>query len=711
VSRKQYRPLQAVAVEPELPPHEPFSVRSVSTTPHGRKEQVRLDPASFRCRRLAAALADAWVSLVAADRLADRSTSLYRDDIRRFCDFVDRTHAEPQKVTLAGVDVGLTDAYELSLVAASSETSDMPARASSRLFVLIVWAAQRLKMEVDPRLVERAKQPPLTRRRRQTVLSDYPNAERAVIERTARSDVTRLRRDIAARRGLLEKGVDPGEGGWEVLANLVVRAAAGSLTVGELRQNLPQRWSELPEDIRALVSPGERTSGAGRKRAGFETPMGPVISRIFELFGEDHSPSDIAVLVNAEGLRTVGGRRWSTATVESTLARRYPNSERSMAGTNALQAELEDRWSPSVLQRRLVDLVFPSEQTLLPIVILFMLATGLPPESVRDLGEDCITEVTAAGVRLRYLKDRAGVIAEKHFTGATPFSVAKLVATAHGATFDTRSRLIAMGRTEGASRLFLCATVPKQPAQPSFESVYRFGVVNVLPANFHSTFARWIRDHGLTVGGPNDLRRLRKTRKVSRAIALGGVVQDIADDHTTRVADQHYMCTTSLNILSARVIGNAQNRLFNELSAGPTVVTPAVATALLRTGELDPKVEALLSGQFDVGLAACADVRKSPFAEPGVLCPAAFGGSCFDCTNAIVTEAHLPAIVSFLALIDEQRRHMPPPAWAAAWAAIRQRIAEELLPSFPASVVDAARRGAGQSLQFTTIGMTGRSFR
>ncbi|MDQ6910937.1 MAG: hypothetical protein M3Z84_09185 [Actinomycetota bacterium] len=171
MSRKQYRPLQAVPVEPELPAREPFSVRSVSTTPHGRKEQVRLDPASFGCRRLAAELGDAWVSLVAADRLADRSASLYRDDIRRFCEFVDRTHAEPKKVTLASVDVGLTDAYELSLIAAASETSDVPARASARLFVLIVWAAQRLKMDVDPHLVERARQPPLARRRRQTVLS------------------------------------------------------------------------------------------------------------------------------------------------------------------------------------------------------------------------------------------------------------------------------------------------------------------------------------------------------------------------------------------------------------------------------------------------------------------------------------------------------------------------------------------------------------
>ncbi len=439
--------------------------------------------------------------------------------------------------------------------------------------------------------------------------------------------------------------------------------------------------------------------------------MGPIISRVFELYSEGQSPSDIAVLINAEGLRTVGGRRWSTNTVESTLARRYSNSERSMTGTNDLQADLEDRWSPSVLQRRLVDLVFPSEQSLLPIVVLLLLATGLPAESVRDLGGDCVTEITPTGVRLRYLKDRAGVIAEKHFTGETPFSVAKLVESTAAATFETRSRLIAMGRSEGASRLFLCATVPKQPAQPKVESVYRFGVVNVLPANFHSTYARWLRDHGLAVGAPNDLRRLRKTRKVSRAIVLGGVVQDIADDHTTRVADQHYMCTTSLNILSSRVIGNAQTRLFDELSTGPTVVTPTAARTLRRAPELDPKVEALLSGQLDVGLAACSDVRKSPFAEPGVLCPAAFGGSCFDCTNAIVTEAHLPAIVSFLALIDDQRRHMSPPAWAAAWAAIRRRIVEELLPSFPVTVVAAARRDAGESLQFTTIGLTGRSFR
>lgn len=109
--------------------------------------------------------------------------------------------------------------------------------------------------------------------------------------------------------------------------------------------------------------------------------------------------------------------------------------------------------------------------------------------------------------------------------------------------------------------------------------------------------------------------------------------------------------------------------------------------------DLEP-IAAALSGRLDVGLASCRDVRSSPFAPPGELCPAAFGGSCLSCENAVITERSLPAILLFCDHIEAQRRELAPPEWERRWLASIERIRTEILPSFPEAVIEEARRQA-----------------
>ena len=216
-------------------------------------------------------------------------------------------------------------------------------------------------------------------------------------------------------------------------------------------------------------------------------------------------------------------------------------------------------------------------------------------------------------------------------------------------------------------------------------------------ADFQGEFARWCDREGLEIDGPADLRRLRKTRKVARAMALKGSVTDIADDHTTQVARDHYLQTTTLQVLSAEVIRKVQQRITTEIADGPVVVPPDAAAEVMREApegsDLEP-IAAALSGSLDVGLASCRDVRSSPFAPAGELCPAAFGGSCLSCNNAVITERSLPAILLFCDHIDAQRRELAPAEWERRWLATVERIRTQILPSFPQAVIDEARRRA-----------------
>ena len=65
-----------------------------------------------------------------------------------------------------------------------------------------------------------------------------------------------------------------------------------------------------------------------------------------------------------------------------------------------------------------------------------------------------------------------------------------------------------------------------------------------------------------------------------------------------------------------------------------------------------------------------------------------------DPTDSIITLAHkrkLPAILAFLAFIDEQRTAMGQAEWAAKFGHAHARIARQILPAFGDDVVAQAR--------------------
>jgi hypothetical protein len=81
---------------------------------------------------------------------------------------------------------------------------------------------------------------------------------------------------------------------------------------------------------------------------------------------------------------------------------------------------------------------------------------------------------------------------------------------------------------------------------------------------------------------------------------------------------------------------------------------PEQAAPLMSADTVGP----LLDGEQDVWLAACAGFHSSPFAEAGSPCAQPFWG-CLDCPNAVITARKLPAILAFLAFVEEQRPSLP----------------------------------------------------
>ncbi|KAH2813498.1 hypothetical protein KXV85_004959, partial [Aspergillus fumigatus] len=74
----------------------------------------------------------------------------------------------------------------------------------------------------------------------------------------------------------------------------------------------------------------------------------------------------------------------------------------------------------------------------------------------------------------------------------------------------------------------------------------------------------------------------------------------------------------------------------------------------------------------------------SPCAQP-------FWG-CLDCPNAVITARKLPAILAFLAFVEEQRLSLPATDWAANFGRVHARITAQVLPAFSDAVIADARR-------------------
>lgn len=313
------------------------------------------------------------------------------------------------------------------------------------------------------------------------------------------------------------------------------------------------------------------------------------------------------------------------------------------------------------------------------LLVLLTLETGIEPECLKTLTVDCLTNAHAGTVELRYLKRRA--------RGAEHKSM--------------RIRDGGGGTPGGLIRRLIDVTAAAREHLPgdclwAYHNVggLRAGVIDLkyqLPV--------WARrrhivdDEGKPL--PLLLSRLRKTHKALWYTKTEGHMARFAVGHTREVAARHYADLPSLRPLHETAVADA----FREAVAAamPTVLPPTVEQALREAPDqaaplMPPDtVGPLLDGEQDVWLAACAGFYSSPFAEAGSPCAQPFWG-CLDCPNAVITARKLPAILAFLAFVEEQRRSLPASDWAAKFGRVHTRITAQVVPAFSDAVIADARR-------------------
>ena len=312
---------------------------------------------------------------------------------------------------------------------------------------------------------------------------------------------------------------------------------------------------------------------------------------------------------------------------------------------------------------------------IVPLLVLLSLETGLELECCKTLTIDCLRNASGGTVDIAYIKLRA-----------------------HGAEHKTiRVRDGGSTTPGGLIRRIIAHSAKARAHNPSdcLWVYYQHGEIADGIRHPRSTIDAWTARHGIVddAGTPLYLRlsQLRKTHKALWYLKTEGHMTRFAVGHTVEIAARHYADVPSLRPLHEQTVVDA----LEEAVAGPRLLPP-LEEAQLRDSVTDPDFRgtddtiALLDGEQDVWLASCAGFYTSPFSTAGSPYPTPFWG-CLDCRNAVITARKLPAILAFLAFIDEQRTAMGQAEWAAKFGHAHARIARQILPAFGDDVVAQAR--------------------
>jgi hypothetical protein len=186
-----------------------------------------------------------------------------------------------------------------------------------------------------------------------------------------------------------------------------------------------------------------------------------------------------------------------------------------------------------------------------------------------------------------------------------------------------------------------------------------------------ASFGDWLNAADLSITGPPDIRRIRKSTKVEKVIAFGGRISDAADDHHEETFCGHYAQGTTLRVLSGDVIATAQDHWLGQALEGPTVLardTDVMARpdGLEALGVTPEQAEHLRQGALDMGVSQCRDPHDSPYGRPGELCPVA-PLRCLECRNAWVLPSHLPQPLLFSEHLERLRQRLSPRHFGELW--------------------------------------------
>ncbi|MEU8971645.1 hypothetical protein AB0D11_20640 [Streptomyces monashensis] len=353
-----------------------------------------------------------------------------------------------------------------------------------------------------------------------------------------------------------------------------------------------------------------------------------------------------------------------------------------------------------MLLRALVRQLFLHNMDLHCFRILLMAATGRASEEVSGLDEDDI-EFGPKSVMIDFTKNRADAEPRRSYGIDAGLSQAILHPSRPRLDpADLVRRLLDLSRPLAKRQgldpvpLFLRA------------SVLNGSVLQIKPflgALQNAKFTSWLDLHQVAVGEPRDIRRLRKSGKVEKAIAFKGRVSDIADDHSVETFHGHYAHGTTLRVLAGSVITAAQQRWFTQALEGPLVLTEEAVNSLDEPeapgalGLSAQEIDDLRSGQLDMGVSGCKNPRQSPFGKPGQLCPVA-PLRCFECRNALILPSNLPQMLLFADWLEQLRARLAPRHFDAHWKQSRINLRAALDARSDAEIEQARQQIADDEL-------------
>ncbi|WP_433860343.1 hypothetical protein [Streptomyces kronopolitis] len=361
---------------------------------------------------------------------------------------------------------------------------------------------------------------------------------------------------------------------------------------------------------------------------------------------------------------------------------------------------------PYFLILALLEMLYPTQVDLHAFRVLLVAATGHAPEELTGLSEDDV-EFVPNGVRLTLTKHRARRIRRRAFTRIAPAGTEEEV-QAH--TDRPRLEVSVILRRLLEVTAQLRERVETRPAPLFLQASMSMKIWKINIRRFNpsggprQSFQGWLDKVGLQVEGRADVRRLRKSTKVEKAIAFGGRIADIADDHHEETFRGHYAQGTTLRVVSGKVITAAQQSWFTKATAGPVVLEDdaeaAAGEALAELGLTPEQTEDLRAGALDMGVTNCRDPFDSPFSPRGELCAVA-PLRCLECRNAWILPSNLPQLLLFSDHLEAMRRRLSPAHFHTLWGQSAANLAAVLADRTDQEIAGARQHIAdgGVSLQ------------
>jgi hypothetical protein len=348
------------------------------------------------------------------------------------------------------------------------------------------------------------------------------------------------------------------------------------------------------------------------------------------------------------------------------------------------QVDSNDGQFPMTARSRLVLIVSPSSRDLQAFRILLLMETGWSPEQLTDLRlGDIVWGDGKVTVRTQKLRARTKK-SHEYYKGNSRWNVYALLerilaltaAIRHLATGPREEQYLLVRLTRSGQETYVTNEIFKQYLLKDF-----------------------IRDAGISWSGPFDIRRIRKTFKSIQGAVTGTAAGAAGMDHTIQVSRDHYMQSTTIHVLAAKVTNAAQQYVYNSIVQGPVVI-PAKASKLSLSQD-DETVRDLATRtvnespkDMQMGVTACKNPYDSPFTTAGTLCHVR-PSMCFLCPNALIFQDHLPRILTFRDTLLAQQPNFHPKEFQSVWGRTLASMEAILREFSPTQLKAASESGTG----------------